>query len=89
MRSFRFAEWDGEDGAIEYAKKFHTLVKLFLKEFAAAKNKDARAEILAQHDAKPKRTKLDTEVALEIHLFQGLSPRMEEQLKAAAVARQK
>lgn len=89
VRTFRFAEWDGEDGAIEQAKKFQHLLKLAMKEFGSAKNKDERNEILAQHNAKPKKSKLETETALEMHLFQGLSPHFEKQLQPAAVARQK
>ena len=71
------------DNALETAKKFERLVHDILKDFGCA-NKEKRAQILAEHKVKAKRTIADTSDTLEWHLFQGASKAFEEKLKGSA-----
>lgn len=83
-RVFRFVDFGGEEGALEKAKQFDRLVKRLLAEFQASAKID-RAELLAGHNLKAKRTIADTLSAMESHFFQGLSPIMEKKLKETTV----
>lgn len=83
-RVFRFADFGGEEGALEKAKQFESLVKTFTAEFQVS-NKGIRAELLAGHNLKAKRTVHETLCAMEYHFFQSLSPIMEKRLKEITV----
>ena len=60
------------------------LTTLYLKDFDRSKNAETRAQYLAQHGVKPRRTINESREVLEYHLYNGGSKCMENRLKGKA-----
>ena len=84
-REFSFNTFGGKEATIEKAKEFERLVKDIIQEFEGAKQ-HRRAEILAEHAFKAKKSVLETSVALQYHLYSGSSVSFEKGLKKTTAA---